>query len=313
MSGPVYHNTFSAMGTRFEIVLPGIAPEKGEALTSIIKDEINRIEEIINRYDRASEVSLINKTANKCPVSLGEELFLLIKECIEFSRQTYGAFDITLRALNDFWNNIDASPAASAADGVEDVLSSVGMDKIELNESERKIFLRGNASLDFGAAGKGYALKCISSFLDDYEIENGIVSFGESSVLLRGSHPNGDCWRIGIPDPNNPAANLFVKELKNCSVSTSGNTLNNSIPGRVNIINPFTGMPEREFKTIFAVHSNPLVAEVLSTALMVLDEEKIYSVLEKFPGAYAAKILYTAEKEEIIEFNNKHSESYGRN
>ena len=307
MKNNVYTCNFGAMGTSFGMVLSGIIGHKGDLVISDIREEIERIEEMLSLYDPGSEVFLLNQSPSGVPVEVSGELFKLIEECLGFNRAVCGAFDISLRVLTEYWNRIEKlnKPVNVITDESTRLLAGAGMDKVELFPDESKVALHGRAKLDFGGAGKGYALNKVSSILDLHGVENCFISFGDSSIMTRGNHPNGNCWKVGVPDPFNNEKEVIEKELKNCSVSTSGNTVNNSIRGRVNVINPFTGLPEKGMRTAFVSHKNPLIAEILSTAILILDNKSVQSVLEKFEGAEASKIEYINEKPEITEFTNK--------
>jgi FAD:protein FMN transferase len=309
MTKEVYSDNFSAMGTRFAIVLPGTDAGKGRAISILIKDEIERLENKISRFIPDSSVSHLNQFACKYPVTADEELWGIIKECRHYNILTCGAFDITLKAVADYWNRIELNfeSADEPPMKLNQLLSAVGMNKIELNEDEHSVFLKSSeVEIDLGAIGKGLALKNVHQILVQNEIENAFVSFGESSILALGSHPGGNCWKIGIPDAFNPNKNVYTLELNDCTISVSGNTHNNIIAGRVNIINPFTGKPVKETRTILVAHKNPVLAEVLSTSFMVLKDEQIREVLNYYPDASAVSIEYNQDKKpEITGYKEK--------
>lgn len=302
----VFNNNFSAMGTRFGIVLPEISIAHGELVTQLIKDEIDRLENNISRYINSSKVSFLNKYAGRSPAAVDDELFELLKRCKEYNGLTFGAFDITLKPIADYWNRLELENEAPNNGILSSLVDQCGMDKIELIEENRLVFFKNsNLQIDFGAVGKGFALEKVKEILSDNGIENAFISFGESSILTYGKHPNGDKWKIGIPSELNRNENVYVLEVNDCSISTSGNTVNNRIAGRVNIINPFTGYPVKEKKSILAANPDPVLAEVLSTSLMVLPDDRIKSVLSGFQDASAVRIEYEGNEPVITELNKK--------
>jgi len=301
MQKNVFNNNFAAMGTRFGIVLPGAGNAHGELVTHLIKDEIERIEGCISRFIPSSKISFLNKFASHNPSLVDEELFRLLTVCKDFHAATGGAFDITLHPIAEYWNKVDTEKEDFNNKALTELLQSAGMDKIILIEENNSVlFKRAGLQLDFGAVGKGIALAHVKKILTDNEIDCAFVSFGESSILTHGSHPNGDMWKIGIPSELNRNENVYLIDVKDCSISTSGNTANNNIKGRVNIVSPFTGYPVRERKTILVAHPDPVTAEALSTAFMVLTDEKISAVLSKYPDAEAAKIEYVEKGKPIV-------------
>jgi thiamine biosynthesis lipoprotein len=297
----VFNNNFAAMGTRFGIVLPGTGNAHGELVTHLIKDEIERIEGCISRFIPSSKISFLNKYASHNPSLVDEELFNLLVMCKEFHESTGGACDITLHAIADYWNKIDTEKESFNNKALTELLHSAGMDKINLIEENKSVFFKHpGLQLDFGSVGKGIALERVKKILVDNEIDCAFVSFGESSILTHGSHPNGEMWKIGIPSELNRNENVYIIDVKDYSISTSGNTANNSIKGRVNIVSPFTGYPVRERKTILVAHPDPITAEALSTAFMVLPDEKISAIISGYPDAEAAKIEYPDKGKPVI-------------
>lgn len=66
--------------------------------------------------------------------------------------------------------------------------------------------------------------------------------------------------------------------MKNTSLSTSGNTAAYSN----HIVNPLTGRFNNEKQLVCVTSDCPIIAEVLSTVLMIISKEDIEGILEKF-------------------------------
>lgn len=281
------------------MVLPGCGNRLGETVSQLIKDEVNRLEGKISRFIPESSISILNRFAAEYPVKIDEELWNILIECREYNKITLGAFDLTLRAIGNCWNvNMSTdTPQPEPAEAISSLLNKTGFKNIEFNEDDHSLFFKNpEMEIDLGAVGKGIALRNIDTILNRNDIKSAFISFGESSLLCRGAHPNGADWKIGIPDAFHKNVNSYVLGLKDCSASTSGNTINNRIPGRTNIINPFNGLPVTEMKTILVADKDPVLAEALSTAFMVLNDEQITAILKEYPAVKAVKIEYYEEK-----------------
>ena len=113
--------------------------------------------------------------------------------------------------------------------------------------------------------------------LEKNGVEKALVNFGNSSVLAVGSHPLGDYWPVGVDNP-------FTKEhmadlkLRDTSLSVSGNMPTHPR----HIVNPLTGKFVEAKKMVSVVAKDPVVAEVLTTAFMVADEERIPIIASRF-------------------------------
>ena len=292
----VYSDSFSAMGTRFGIVIPGCSYNQSETIPPLIKDEVDRLEYIISRFNDESALSRINRFAEKYPSETDDELWGIINECRAFNKNTFGAFDISIRALNELWNNSNEPDPQK----LKLLINNTGFNNVVFDEQKLSIFFKNSdIEFDLGSVGKGIALRSTERILRQNGIEHAFVSFGESSILAIGSHPNGDGWKIGVPHTFEDN-NVYAVTLKDCSVSVSGNTINNRISGRVNVINPITGYPINEYKSVIVIDKCPVTAEALSTAFMVLNDEQINSVLKLYPGARAVKIVYDKDNSPSI-------------
>ena len=134
--------------------------------------------------------------------------------------------------------------------------------------------------LDFGGFGKGYFLMKCNEILRGNGIHCAFVDFGSSSILGVGHHPYGDSWQVGVV---NPFTHRTMATLDICdkSLSTSGNTP--SYDGHIR--NPHTGEVCSGNRLVSVISENPLDAEVLSTTLMIADEQQRDIIQKNFPDA----------------------------
>lgn len=238
------------MGTRLELLLIGKEKSVGEQIWNQITEEIQRLDRLMNRFDPESEIYALNSRISTMAVVVSDELWEILTDCYRYYQLTSGYFDISLQDFSS----------------------------VEFNESNHTLSSSlKSLTLDLGGYGKGYALEKIKGILNSYGVENALVNFGNSSVLGVGTHIHGNYWAIGIQDPES-GTDVGVVHLKESSMSTSGNSPRN----QAHVINPmtqtvFTG---RQLVTVHA--PNALDAEVLSTALLVMETEERESVLSHF-------------------------------
>src|SRR5262245_58709305 len=96
---PVLTLARNAMATRFEVVLHGDRDVTLRAAAEEALDEIERLEAQLNLYSPASEISRINACAAAAPVRVEPRLFRLLQQAAQLSRETSGAFDVTVAPL----------------------------------------------------------------------------------------------------------------------------------------------------------------------------------------------------------------------
>ena len=238
-----------AMGATFSVVLYGSDRlQMGKAADAAF-DEVHRLDRLLSNYKPDSEWSEVNRTAGVRPVKLSAELFQLLSDCLTYSRETDGAFDITVGPLMKVWGFYKGEGALPRPADVTDALTRVGHRHVRLDAAGQTIqFDRAGVELDPGGIGKGYAVDRMVEVLRRSGIQIALVSAG-SSIYGLGAPPDEPTgWRITIrapDDPNKSAAEVFLRDM---SLSTSGSYEKFFwADGRsyAHIIDPRTGYPTR--------------------------------------------------------------------
>ena len=296
----VYHNSFSAMGSRFNAVFPYEDDGLCEKLFHLIKNEVIRLEAKLSYFDEKSVVSEINRSASKSAIELDDEMFDVIKTSLSYSEKTSGSFDITMRPIIE-------TILADKKNGNGDRELKSRLAEIELDDEQKTIRYKSDLTkIDFGGFGKGYALEKIKQLIINSSMETAFISFGESSILTKGKHPSGKKWSVGINDIFNPGESLYAFDLEDESISSSSNYYSDDsgrVQKKVNVINPFTAKPVDELGILSVKSSSPLEAEILSTAFLVMDDSQIQNAIHEFKNLEVVKILYNDNKPNIKYYN----------
>ena len=247
----LFHGAMTGiMGTRFDIVLPTENKVVAEQAWNNIVLLLIRLDKMLNRFNSKSELSRINACASQAPIPITPEMLHILQLCAEYHHKTFGYFDVT---LHDF-------------------------SKVHIDEKAKTVYFSGDVRLDLGGFAKGYAIKHINQMIDNNGFENAFIDFGRSSITALGHHPYGDCWKVSIGNPFDNDKVLDEFELRNESLSTSGNTPTYS----GHIIDPFSGKYLNEKKMICVVAPDALDAEVLSTTLMITPEAEKKKIARNF-------------------------------
>lgn len=290
------------MATRFYVLIPGLEDGAGDELYQKMKDEVHRIESRLSRFIKESEISKINREAFEREVETDDECFEILSACKYGWKMTDGAFDITLRPLMEYWKNEENH----SEEDLEELMESVGMQHVELYDEEQSIQFKNELiELDLGGFGKGYALEKVKQMIESSAIESAFVSFGESSVLAMGEHPAGGAWKVGINDYKNPGNSIHEFEMSDGSVSTSSNFYLNDdgkLQHHRHVINPKTGKPHDHFTASSVSAKSPILAEILSTACLLLPDEKIRELIQKYEDIEIVRVDYETEEPTISMF-----------
>lgn len=261
-----------AMATRFELVLnggsPGLRAAGEEALS-----EISRVEGLLSLYNETSEVAGLNLRAGTEAVRVSPEMFSLLERAIALSRETQGAFDVTIAPLIRAWGFMAGTGAAPSEDEIERAREAVGFELLELDSSARTVrFARPGMMLDFGAFGKGYAVDRAIEFLKEAGVESALLHGGTSTVFGLGRQANGDQWKISIDADPDGKSSLAVVELEDAALSVSaiwGKSF--ASQGQIfgHILDGRTGRPSNRAELAAVVVGSAADSDALSTGLLV--------------------------------------------
>lgn len=249
-------------------------------------------ERIFSRTIPDSKLSLLN--ASKKTVSADGPLFELIRTGVYYGGLTEGALDITIEPLISLWNVSGTSPHVPDTRQIEGLLPLVDYQNIQLTEEDQTITLQNNATIDLGAIAKGYIADKIREFLVDNGVTHGIINLG-GNILCIYDKPDGSDFIIGIQKPFDEAsASILTLKINNMSVVTSGTYERYfSENGHIyhHIIDPETGFPsESGLISVTIISDDSVVGDCLSTACLIMGEEKARRLLDSIDGVYGILI-----------------------
>lgn len=288
----IYSDSFFALELRCDVVLANVEQSFAEQIFQLVKTEMEQLENVISCYIPNSSITKLNEAKVGEWISVSNELWNVLTICFDFYQMSNGAFDITATPLFDLWK-ANENPTVEE---IEFAKLKCGFDKVEFDFSKQQIkFLSEYVEFDLEGIAKGIALDFIKPILQEYGISNGIVSFGESSILAIGKHPNGEDWPIGIRNNYNSNDFIHVFLSSNETVITSGSILN-SDEGVVNkqkpIVSPVSGLLVGSGKTVSVKSESATMGEFLSTVWLILPENDKTILSEKLNEIEILEIDY---------------------
>jgi len=271
------HASFFAMNTNMELVICGLSKTETEIAFALIYDEVIRIEKMLNRFDSQSDVAKLN-TKKQESIEISQELYGIIELCLKFNKLTNYFFDVCINSEEHI---------------------STGKHSFELDK-EKCTIRPANSGLnfDFGAFAKGYALQKIKDIFSKNKISNALINFGNSSIMALGHHPHGNCWKVCLQHNFNPKIPVYIFDLFDEILSTSGVLPN----GKAHIRSPFTGKLCIENSTYSVVSKSAVEGEAISTALYASNDERQQKIiLKNFGISKALKVFYTPDNCQLTE------------
>lgn len=307
-----------SVGTAMGTVIQQNIYTQGEDCTGDIMELIDGLEEqTLSWRLETSELYRVNQAAgNDYGVELTEESAQVLRQCLELTEDSEGAFDIAIGPTARLWD-IDGWASGQrqgefqppSQDDLEQALALCGSDRLRLQtdvdpeggSEVTLLYSEAGTALDLGAVGKGLALTHILEYLEgNPDITGATVSVG-GSVLTYGVKPDAGPWRVGITDPADSARNLGILSLEGqWCVSTSGDYERFVEAGGVryhHILDPATGYPaDSGLSAVTVVTKDGLLSDALSTACFVLGREKGMKLAKQ----YGAEALFVDKSGEII-------------
>ncbi len=279
------------MGILFEIRV------NGENTGGHVKATLDRVREIanqINYFDEKSEVSAINSMAGISAVAVSHDIFDLIDKALRFSRQTGGAFDITIGPLVDIWNfNSKTHTDIPAGNELIYAQHLVNFNNVQINPYNETVkLLYPGMKIDLGGVGKGYAISKARAMLVGRGVKSAIINAG-SSIMVIGDN-KGKPWKIGIKDPRHPDEVVGVVTLTaGQALSTSGDYERYfELGGKRyhHILDPATGMPADQCRSVTIISDDATQADMLSTAVFVMGPKRGIAFVNSLKNVYAVII-----------------------
>jgi thiamine biosynthesis lipoprotein len=262
----------------------------GEAL-----DEIDRIDRLLSHYRRDSPLSRVNREAANGPVAVEPELLAFLAECLRFSRESDGAFDVTVGPLMKAWGFFRDEGRVPSEDELARALQVVGYPHVVLDPIAGTVrFDRPGVELDLGGIGKGYAVDRVVALLRRRGVASALVNLGGSSVYGLGAPPGKKAWEIGIQDPTHPARTAVTVPLRDRALSVSGGYERFFEKDGVtysHIMDPRTGRPVQGVLSVAVLTGSATGGDALDNILFVLGPKASRSYLGRMPGAEALLFL----------------------
>lgn len=273
-----YEASASIMASVYTIATYGEHRGRMASAVRAAFDEARRIDRFLSNYKMDSELSRINREAADGPVEVSAEMARLLARCLGYSRQSEGAFDITVGPLMKTWGFFKGSGELPSSFAISRAQKRVGYRLLRVDVEARTVeFRTAGVELDPGGIGKGYAVDRMADVLRQAQVTRAFISAAGSSLYAIGAPPEeARGWYVRIRDPRDAKVTVAELYLKDESLSTSGSYEKFfEIDGKIysHIMDPRTGRPAEGVASVSVLSKHTLDSEAWTKAFFVNGRE----------------------------------------
>lgn len=283
-------------------------------LKAEIDEGLKRFDGSLSPFNDTATITRINRNEDIVPDTFFTNVF---RRSMEISKETNGAFDITVAPLANAWGFGFKKGAFPDSAMVDSLLEITGYTKVNLSEEGKVVKQDERMMLSCSAVAKGYAVDVIAQFLAKKSIKNFMVDIG-GEIVARGENPKKDLWRIGINKPVDDSLSInqelqTVLNVTDVGIATSGNYRNfyyRDGKKYAHTIDPRTGYPvQHNILSATVVAKDCMSADAYATAFMVMGLEEAERFADAHPDIDAC-FIYTDENGELQTYYTKGMERF---
>ncbi len=272
-----YHQI--VMGVPFVLTLYAETEAVANKTQTSVYKRLRELNLVFSDYDPDSELSILCKNARphqEIPIS--DELTTIFDISLKLSRESSGAFDITVGPYVKMWRRAKRKKMMPTAIMLNTARQKAGYQFIKLNKKEKTVQLnREGMQIDLGGIAKGYACDEALKICRQNKVSSALINAG-GDIVAGDAPPGTEGWRIGIASlakPDEDPTEFLI--LKNCAVATSGDAYQFvEFNGKrySHIVNPQTGIGLTKRLSVTVIAPNGTEADSLASAVSVLGPTK---------------------------------------
>lgn len=270
------------MGTSYSVKLVApVEPSRLDETATNIRARLEELDERLSTFRETSEVSRFNADPGTDWFAVSAETVFILRQGIEVSALSGGAFDMTVGPLVDLWGfgPVGEPTRVPAQVEIDALLASTGYELLQIRASPPAVRrTRPGVQIDLSAIAKGYAVDELTVVLDNAGVGAYLVEIG-GEVRARGVKTDGTAWRIAVESP--VAGTRLVQSvvrLRDVAIATSGdyrNFFEHDGKRYSHMIDPRTGRPiAHDLGAASVISESAMHADAWATALLVLGPER---------------------------------------
>ncbi|MBI6946763.1 MULTISPECIES: FAD:protein FMN transferase [Pseudomonas] len=239
----------------------------------------------MSTYRSDSDIERFNALpANSCQ-TLPAAVLELVRVGEQLSEQSEGAYDLTVEPLMNLWGFGPQGREEKVPDPavLAETLQRVGYRHLRIDGD--RLCKDAAVEVDFNSIAAGYAVDTIAARLESMGIHDYLAE-ATGELKAKGKKLDGSSWRIALEEPRDDqqVAERII-QVDGYGVSTSGDYRNYFLQGGRRYSHTFdalSGAPVlHSLASVTVIHPSALMADGLSTLLLILGPERAWDYAEK--------------------------------
>lgn len=278
-----------------------------------IEAELKRFDASLSPFNDTSVISRVNRNEDIITDSFFQTCF---NRSMEISKETGGAFDITIAPLANAWGFGFKQGAFPDSMMVDSLLQITDYRRVKLVDG-KVVKEDPRIMLSCSAVAKGYSVDVVAHLLDSKGIQNYMIDIG-GEIVAKGKNSRNGLWRIGINKPIDDSLSVnqeiqTILELTDVGLATSGNYRNfyyKDGKKYAHTIDPRTGYPvQHNILSTTVIAKDCMTADALATAFMVMGLKEAEAFANANPEI-DAYFIYSGENGEFKTFFTEGMKKY---
>ncbi|MGE8190239.1 FAD:protein FMN transferase [Pseudomonas sp. NPDC086278] len=256
-----------------------------EAVQAQVEKILAEVDQQMSTYRSDSDIERFNDLpANRCQ-TMPAPILKLVRVGEQLSEQSEGSYDLTVEPLLNLWGfgpqgREEKVPDAQA---LAKVRQRVGYQHLHIDRDQ--LCKDAAVEVDFNSIAAGYAVDTIAARLEAMGIHNYLAE-ATGELKASGKKLDGTAWKIALEEPreDQQVAQKII-DVDGYGLSTSGDYRNYFQQDGRRFSHTFdarTGTPvSHTLASVTVIHPSALMADGLSTLLLILGPEKGWDYAEK--------------------------------
>lgn len=285
------------MGVSVAIQVYAEGPEAANQAADAAYARFKQLDRTLSDYDPDSELMrLCAESGPGRPIAVSEDLANVLGRSQSLAARTEGAFDVTVGPIVNLWRIARRRKSPPDPNRLQSALAKVGYCNLQLDCERRTVeLLQRDMRLDLGGIAVGYAVDQAMEVFHEHGLKRVLID-ASGDIAVGDPPPGRDRWRIEVEPLLDGKRPRRVLALRNCAVTTSGDTSKYVEFGGVrysHIVDPKTGLGLTRRTSATIIAPDCTTADSLATTVNVLGPDRGLELIGEIDGA-EARIEYVS-------------------